>query len=127
MRTIAIDFDGVIHKYSKGWADGSIYDDPISGAFEFIREAMKTHTIFVFSSRSPWQIKRWINNYLITHDPEFDTGFSVYGFEAEVIPFWKKFWDKPNRLGITRRKLPAEMYIDDRAIRFSGSFEGLLT
>ena len=28
---IGIDFDGVIHKNSKGFHDGTIYDEPIEG------------------------------------------------------------------------------------------------
>ena len=35
---IAIDFDGVIHKSSKGFHDGTIYDDPIEGSLESIKE-----------------------------------------------------------------------------------------
>lgn len=34
--TISIDFDGVIHQYSKGWQNGEIYDPPIRGAARFI-------------------------------------------------------------------------------------------
>lgn len=28
-KTIVFDFDGVIHRYSKGWQNGSIYDKPV--------------------------------------------------------------------------------------------------
>ena len=31
---IAIDFDGVIHKNSKGFHDGTIYDEPIEGVIK---------------------------------------------------------------------------------------------
>lgn len=122
-KTIAIDFDGVIHKYSRGWADGSIYDEPFEGVFEAIRELMKEHTVFIFSTRSPLQIKLWLNNHLYWHDfPDGDLMLS-YGYTCAIIPFWKKFWNKPNILGITKRKLPATIYIDDRAFLFSGDWK----
>ena len=35
--TIAIDFDGVIHKNSKGYHDGTIYDEIITGSFESLK------------------------------------------------------------------------------------------
>ena len=34
---IAIDFDGVIHLNSKGFYDGTIYDNPVPGAVESIK------------------------------------------------------------------------------------------
>ena len=34
---ISVDFDGVIHKCSKGYHDGTIYDDPVEG----VKEALK--------------------------------------------------------------------------------------
>ena len=35
-KTIVFDFDGVIHRYSKGWQDGNIYDKPTKGIKETI-------------------------------------------------------------------------------------------
>jgi len=117
MKTIAIDFDGVIHKYSKGWLDGSIYDEPFEGVFETIMQLMREHTVFVFTARSPRQIKKWLKEHCYyEHDMPCDP--YIYGFSVKIIPFWKKFWNKPNCLGITRKKLPAMIYIDDRALKF---------
>ena len=36
-KNISLDFDGVIHKNSKGFYDGTIYDEPIEGALENIK------------------------------------------------------------------------------------------
>ncbi len=135
MQTIAIDFDGVIHKYSKGWQDGSCYDDEVDGVFEVIKELMKEYTVFIFSTRSPRQIKKWLrprimeSDYMVSgpgNDPQ-EYIWSKYGFTCRVIPFWVKFWNKKNVLGITKRKLPAMVYIDDRAMRFDGNWPEVIS
>jgi len=133
MNTIAINFDGVIHQYSKGWHDGSIYDRPVTGSFETIRELMeKGFSVFILSTRSPWQIKKWLDKELWFWDPMYsverkkefegsDTDKNyIYGFDSEVIwQPWVKFWNKKKVLGITNKKLPAISYIDDRAHKFT--------
>lgn len=134
-KTIAIDFDGVIHKYSKGWHDGSCYDEPVEGCFKAIKELMDLHySVYILSTRSPRQIKRWLKQWAyeseyvhvgLGGDPE-DFCYPKYGFTVERIPFYKKFWNKYNVLGITRRKLPAIAYIDDRAIVFKGEWNILV-
>lgn len=133
-KTIAIDFDGVIHKYSKGWQDGKCYDEPVFGVFEAIQTLMSSgYSVFVFSTRKPNQIKRWLkeNAYESDHvhngmgDPN-DFCYPKFGFTVEIIPWYKKFWNKSNVLGITKRKLPALAYIDDRAIKFNGQWQATL-
>lgn len=137
MKTIAIDFDGVIHKYSKGWQDGTIYDEPVDNVFETIQDLMgKGYSVFIFSTRSPKQIKDWLmprcyeSDYVVNgygNDP-FEWVSKKFGFDVEVIPWWKTvfkksfFWNKKNVLGITNHKLPAMCYIDDRALRFNGDW-----
>lgn len=132
MQTIAIDFDGVIHKYSKGWQDGSCYDKEVDGVFEAIDLLMTKYTVFIFSTRNSRQIKKWLQERIMEcgfgdnpNDPS-DWRSPKYTFTCERIPFWVKFWNKKNVLGITKRKLPALVYIDDRAINFQGDWKQTL-
>lgn len=130
-KTIAIDFDGVIHKYSKGWKDGSVYDEAVAQVFTCIGSLFDTgYNVFILSTRNPKQIKKWINGKIMVSeyesegmggDPERYVG-TRYGFTCQIIPFWKKFWNKKNVLGITKRKLPAHCYVDDRALKFEGDW-----
>lgn len=148
-KTVAIDFDGVIHKYSKGWQDGAIYDVAIDGSISAINALLKSgYSVFIFSTRDARQIKKWLkelsNPLLYMSQADFmDYYYPMVGndyelFNAEYnneeklqykiqsIPFWKKFWNKKNILGITKRKLPAHCYLDDRAIVFDGDWDSAL-
>jgi hypothetical protein len=108
MSTVGVDFDGVIHAYSKGWQDGSIYDEPVPGAFDALRLLMTRYAVFVHTTRLPAPAARWIKEY---------SGIETAWFEVlEDVP---EFWNERGTLLVTRRKLPAIAYIDDRGIRFT--------
>ena len=47
---ICIDFDGVIHKSSKGYHDGTIYDEPVIGTFEALKKIYESGFKIVISS-----------------------------------------------------------------------------
>lgn len=123
-KTFCIDFDGVIHAYSEGWKDGSIYDNPVPGAFIALSKLIEAgNSVFILSTREPRQIKRWMDRHILSlHYGEYAP---LYGFTCEVIPFWTRFWNKKNVVGITRKKLPAVAYVDDRAVRFDGDWRNL--
>jgi hypothetical protein len=110
VKTIAVDFDGVIHAYSKGWQDGSIYDEPMPGAIVGLTRLMQSYAVFVHTTRDAKKVARWI---------EQQTG---YGIECTTqihwLPWRRTFWNRQGLLLVTNRKLPAIAYIDDRAIRF---------
>lgn len=106
--SIAFDFDGVIHKYSKGWGDGSIYDDYNRNVLDLmlLLQAIKI-PVFILSTREPKQIEEWWNK-------------QCFSIPCEIISDDCKFWNRVDVVGITNRKLPAQVYVDDRAYKYTG-------
>lgn len=107
VQTVAVDFDGVIHAYSKGWHDGTIYDEPVPGAFDALRSLMERYAVFVHTTRDAAQVGRWIKRRSSIECEWFT--------DLRNLP---QFWNHQDSLLITPVKLPAIAYIDDRGIRF---------
>ena len=63
--------------------------------------------VFILSTREPKQIKEWWDMQ----------GFSMKG---EIINSDETFFKELIFVGITRTKLPAQIYVDDRAYRYTG-------
>jgi len=111
--TVAVDFDGVVHKYSKGWLDGRAYDEPVPGAFEGIRDLQRSkHAVFIFTTRDAEQVVEWFYEH---SDFEVVTDSDVEDGHGGLV----KFWNDTQRLLVTNRKLPAVAYLDDRAVCFT--------
>ena len=117
--TIAVDFDGVLHSYEKGWHDGTIYGGWRPGAVAALSLLMQNDAVFIHTARNPKQVARWIEQ------------MSGYGFECTTrLPrTWygrrKPFWGERGVILVTDRKLPAVAYLDDRAVRFHDWEQGL--
>ena len=100
---ISIDFDGVIHKNSKGFHDGTIYDEPISGTKEALEFLSKKFTIVISTCKA------------IPERPLINgkTG-------TELIWEWLKKYDLDKYISdVTDKKIRASFYIDDKGIRFT--------
>jgi adenylyl-sulfate kinase len=91
-KTISLDFDGVIHKYSKGFQGlHNVYDSPMEGAEEGIKKLYNEgYTLKILSSRPKEVIYPWLKKY----------GLSKYIDE------------------VSNYKFPATVYIDDRGMLF---------
>lgn len=107
MKTIVFDFDGVIHKYREGWRDGSIYDEPNPIIVNTIKKIMaeNKYAIAIVSTRDPVQIHQWIQENKL--------------FPSRVMDDNEKFLYSCAEVGITNRKIPAVLYVDDRGFRYN--------
>jgi adenylyl-sulfate kinase len=67
-RTVAIDFDGVIHKYSKGFQGRTnAYDPPMEGAIEALKVLKQDgYLLKIMSSRPKEVIYEWLEDYGIS-------------------------------------------------------------
>jgi trehalose-6-phosphatase len=108
-RTLAVDFDGVVHAYSHGWRDGTIYDPPLPGALEGLRALMDRYAVYIHTTRRADDVAAWLRDR---------------GFECRT-EHDGEFWDERGVLLVTDRKLPAVAYLDDRAVRFTSWPEAL--
>lgn len=115
-KTIAFDFDNVIHKYRKDWNNGNIYDEMNYDILKLIKELLdEGHNVFIMSTRSRFQIKKYFE-YLE------DTSFNCEpGFKFRTFSSFRKFWNKKGICGICNHKAVFDVLIDDRAINFKPS------
>jgi hypothetical protein len=115
---ICVDFDGVIHSYTSGWQGvATIPDDPVFGAIEWLKAHLpcpdelcamapsyKGPIVQIYSSRSrSWRGRRAMKRWLIQH-----------GLHPSYI--------REGILKFPRKKPPAFLTLDDRAICFRGTF-----
>lgn len=128
MSAVGLDFDGVVHGYSEGWQGGEIYDDPVPGAFDAIRELLEAGlSVFIFTSREElWPVAKWCHEKSgLTFEVDTTEPFEHNG--QIIKPARRTFWDGTGRVLITNRKYPALAYVDDRAVRFKGSWVNTMT
>lgn len=123
---LCLDFDGVLHRYSRGWRGGHIYDPVTPGFFAWVEEARKKFRLVIYSSRSKhpdginmmaqWLIIQAENeapNWQMTDfpEPEHNVLRFLDAKRAELLLFT-----------FAHEKPAAFLTIDDRAIRFDGDW-----
>lgn len=109
-RTVALDFDGVIHSYTSPWTKpGEIHDPPVPGSLQYACELLEHFDVTIFSARAKSRagmsaMKKWLRQH----------------WQEAGLPE-----DKLYRIEIVSEKPIAILYIDDRGFCFTGTFPSI--
>jgi hypothetical protein len=103
VRTVCLDFDGVLHPYRSGWKGETVIPDPpIHGTREAVVRLKQQYRVVVHSSRCRTPEGRAaVEAWLRQHDIPIDE--------------------------VCEHKPPALVYVDDRALPFRGDWDQVLT
>ena len=106
--TVAVDFDGVLHRYDSPWVNAhTIPDKPVVGAMEWLFSTVQRFTVVTYSTRCrTWRGRRAVRRWLHFHAGNL-------------------WYESPGSCGVedvtlSYTKPPALIYLDDRAMRFDG-------
>jgi phosphoheptose isomerase len=103
LKNIAVDFDGVIHKNSKGYHDGTIYDEPLEGSREALEKLSKDYDIVIFTAKA-----------------KPDRGLVNGKTGTQLVWEWLEEHDMAQFVTkVTAEKPRAVQYIDDKGIKFT--------
>lgn len=96
--TACVDFDGVLASYT-GWKGPDHIGDPLPGAAGFLRD-LQAHgmRVVIHSTRDADAIRGWLRRHGM----------------ADLVA------------DVTSHKVPALVYVDDRAVTFRGDFDAAL-
>ncbi len=107
---IAIDFDGVLHNFDKGFYDGTCYGEPIEGSIEALKKLSKKFNVIIYSSKCL---------------PDRPLVEGLTGKE-HIIQWLQKHDALKYIKDITHIKVRAKYYIDDKAIHFNNNWNEIL-
>jgi len=105
---VCIDFDGVIHEYD-GFKGPGVFNGPVAGAAEALRYLKDAGwVVIIYTTRAEVEL---IADWLIEHNILFDE-----------INQHHETYNNPMNPG----KPHADVYVDDKAVRFEGDWDDTL-